>query len=127
MQEHPILLWYLQSGKIFRNLPLTEGVGVFAEFYGEGNVRLVCKGISPYSRDLLRWPPFLENTYNAYTPFSLLARQIPSGEHELKIIVDNRFSENSALHIPNDYMTYGGINRGIVLEHLKRHILNISM
>lgn len=38
----------------------------------------------------------------------------------MKIIVDNRFSENSALHIPNDYMTYGGINRGIVLEHLKK-------
>lgn len=119
MQEHPILLWYLQSGKIFRNLPLTEGVGVSQKFYGEGNVRLVCKGIS-HTAEIYLDGRLLGKHYNAYTPFSLLARQIPSGEHELKIIVDNRFSENSALHIPNDYMTYGGINRGIVLEHLKK-------
>lgn len=89
-------------------------------------MRLVCKGIS-HTAEIYLDGRLLGKHYNAYTPFSLLARQIPSGEHELKIIVDNRFSENSALHIPNDYMTYGGINRGIVLEHLKRHILNISM
>ena len=32
---------------------------------------------------------------------------------------DNRFSEKSALHIPNDYMTYGGIIRPIVLEEVR--------
>ena len=31
---------------------------------------------------------------------------------------DNRFSEESSLHIPNDYMSYGGITRGVVLEEL---------
>ena len=29
-----------------------------------------------------------------------------------------RFSEASALHIPNDYMTYGGVNRPVVLEQV---------
>jgi len=36
----------------------------------------------------------------------------------LEVIADNRFSEESSLHIPNDYMSYGGITRGVVLEEL---------
>lgn len=81
----------------------------------------------PYSRDLFRWPPSLENTIMRIRHFHFWQDRFRAGEHELKIIVDNRFSENSALHIPNDYMTYGGTNRGIVLEHLKKAYIDISM
>ena len=31
---------------------------------------------------------------------------------------DNRFSKKSALHIPNDYMSYGGVSRPVVLENI---------
>lgn len=56
--------------------------------------------------------------YNAYTPFEVVIRDVDNGEHTLRINADNRFSKDSALHIPNDYMTYGGINRPIVLEQI---------
>ena len=43
--------------------------------------------------------------YNAYTPFEVVIRDVDNGEHTLRINADNRFSKDSALHIPNDYMT----------------------
>lgn len=40
------------------------------------------------------------------------------GEHEIRVCVDNTFTEASALHIANDYYTYGGITRPVVLENI---------
>ena len=45
-----------------------------------------------------------------------LALDVPRGEHTLRIEADNRFGEDSALHIPNDYYAYGGINRPVAAE-----------
>lgn len=45
-------------------------------------------------------------------------RRLPEGEHTLTVEVDNRFGEDSALHVPNDYYSYGGITRPIVIEQL---------
>ena len=56
--------------------------------------------------------------YNAYTPFSAVVRGVPAGEHTLEIVADNRFSEESALHVPNDYMSYGGISRPVSVEQV---------
>ncbi len=36
--------------------------------------------------------------------------------HTLVLIVDNTFTEDSSLHIPNDYYAYGGITRPVVME-----------
>ena len=57
--------------------------------------------------------------YNAYTPFSAVVKELPAGEHTLRVYVDNSFGPDSALHVPNDYQTYGGITRPVVLEELK--------
>lgn len=43
---------------------------------------------------------------------------MPEGRHRLKVVVDNSFCEESALHVPNDYQSYGGITRGVALERL---------
>ena len=56
--------------------------------------------------------------YNAYTPFSAVVRGVPAGEYTLEIVADNRFSEESALHVPNDYMSYGGISRPVSVEQV---------
>ena len=56
--------------------------------------------------------------YNAYTGFSGIVKNAEPGEHEIKVRVDNSFSEASALHVPNDYYTYGGIIRPVVLEQI---------
>lgn len=45
-------------------------------------------------------------------------RRLPEGEHALTVEVDNRFGEDSALHVPNDYYSYGGITRPVVIEQL---------
>ena len=39
--------------------------------------------------------------------------------HSLKVIVDNDFRDEYVLDFPNDYMSYGGISRGVVLEYIK--------
>ena len=56
--------------------------------------------------------------YNAFTGFDVLIRTAGAGAHELSVEVDNSFNENSTLHIPNDYYTYGGINRPVELHYL---------
>ena len=65
--------------------------------------------------------------YNAFTGFDILLEDVAAGTHHLRVLVDNRFSEASALHIPNDYYTYGGINRGMELQKLGRaYITNMA-
>ena len=44
--------------------------------------------------------------------------EVQAGEHELLVYVDNSFNEESALHVPNDYYTYGGIIRPVALEEI---------
>ncbi|MDR9829228.1 hypothetical protein RCJ22_26925, partial [Vibrio sp. FNV 38] len=47
-----------------------------------------------------------------------VVRDLKRGVHTLTVKADNRFSEASALHVPNDYMSYGGISRAVVLEEI---------
>ncbi|MDO7872345.1 MAG: glycoside hydrolase family 2 TIM barrel-domain containing protein [Enterococcus casseliflavus] len=54
--------------------------------------------------------------YNAYTPFSCIIPSVKAGNHEIKVVVDNSFTQESALHIPNDYYTYGGLIRGVCIS-----------
>ena len=82
-----------------------------------GNLRIWMGGVSfrasAYLDDAL-----LAEHYGAYTGFEGLALDVPEGEHTLRIEADNRFGDDSALHIPNDYYAYGGINRPVILEEL---------
>lgn len=81
------------------------------------NIRLEFKGISHTARIFLDGEQ-IGSHYNAYTPFSLIRKHPAPGTHLLEVIADNRFSEDSSLHIPNDYYSYGGISRGVLLEEL---------
>ncbi|MBR3642130.1 MAG: hypothetical protein IKN57_01355, partial [Parasporobacterium sp.] len=105
----------------WENLPdFTEyrGEAVYeTDFEAEGTVRLEFKGVSHTASVFVDGTPIARH-YNAYTPFSAVVTGLCAGTHTLKVIVDNRFSEASALHIPNDYMTYGGINRAVAAEEI---------
>lgn len=93
-----------------------RGEGLFARhFTGGGNLRFEFKGVS-HTADVFLDGRKIAHHYNAYTPFSVVAPGVAQGEHLLEVRVDNRFGQASALHIPNDYMTYGGINRPVSLE-----------
>ncbi len=106
----------------WENLPdfsAYRGTGSFRkEFEAEGNVRLVFKGVS-HTATVLVDGKEAGIHYNAYTPFSVMLKDLEPGVHKLEVIADNRFSEKSALHVPNDYMSYGGISRGVAMEELE--------
>lgn len=87
-------------------------------FHAGGNIRLEFKGVSHTATVFLDGQQITSH-YNAYTIFDVIVKNLPEGEHTLVIKADNRFSEASALHIPNDYMSYGGVSRPVVLERLK--------
>lgn len=96
-----------------------RGIGLFTrQFQAEGTVRLVFKGVSHTARVCVDGKE-IGGHYNAFTPFAFVVKDLEPGTHKLEVYADNSFSEASALHIPNDYMSYGGISRGVVLEEVK--------
>lgn len=96
-----------------------RGEGLYTTTFNVGgNIRLEFKGVSHTAAVYLDGEEIASH-YNAYTAFSAIVKNLKVGEHKLTIKADNRFSEKSALHIPNDYMSYGGVSRPVVLEELK--------
>ena len=107
VEQHPELLTYRGKGTFYKKVYIRE----------KTNLRLEFKGVS-HTADVYFDGIFVVHHYNAYTGFSGIVREVEAGEHEIKVCVDNSFNEASALHIPNDYYTYGGITRPVVLEQL---------
>lgn len=83
----------------------------------DSNVRFLFKGVSHTCKVYLDGKE-LGYHYNRYSAFSVTARNVTAGEHFIELWVDNSFSERSALHIPNDYFTYGGITRPVFMEYI---------
>lgn len=95
-----------------------RGEGIYrTSFCGGGNIRLEFKGVSHTATVTLDGSQIASH-YNAYTSFSAIVKDLPEGQHILEIKADNRFSKDSALHIPNDYMSYGGVSRPVVMEEI---------
>ncbi len=86
------------------------------------NIRLEFKGVSHTATIFLDGKKIASH-YNAYTIFDVIIRNLTEGEHILTVRADNRFSSESALHIPNDYMSYGGLSRPVALEILPEQFL----
>ena len=92
-----------------------QGMGIYEkELYLDGRVRFLFKGVSHTAQVYLDGK-LIARHYNAYTPFEAEAEAAP-GMHTLRVEVDNSFNEESALHVPNDYYTYGGITRPVIVE-----------
>ncbi len=95
-----------------------RGKGIYkTTFEAGGTIRLEFKGVSHTATVYLDGKEIASH-YNAYTSFEAIIKNLPEGEHTLEIKADNRFSEESALHVANDYMSYGGISRPVVLEQI---------
>lgn len=84
-------------------------------FTAGGSIRLVCKGVSHFAEVYIDDQKAAKH-YGSYQPFCVYARSLADGEHKLRIKVDNSFKEEYSLDFPNDYMSYGGISRGVALE-----------
>lgn len=104
-EQHPDLLSYRGRGRYTKHIYLN----------GTNNIRLEFKGVS-HTADVYFDGVKIAHHYNAFTPFSAVIPNVSEGEHEIAVDVDNTFGEHSALHIPNDYYTYGGITRPVSLE-----------
>lgn len=87
-------------------------------FRASGNIRLEFKGVS-HTAEVFVDGEKVAVHYNAYTPFAAVIRNLCPGSHKLRVCVDNSFDSRSALHVENDYQTYGGITRAVALEELK--------
>ena len=97
---------------------LYRGEGRYeTNFSAGGNVRIECKGVSHTAKVYVDGKLIAEH-YNAYIPFSAVVQGLSRGEHTLAIVADNRFSDISALHVPNDYMSYGGVTRPDAVEEV---------
>ena len=106
-EQHPDFLSHRGKGTYTRTVYIKRS----------GNIRLEFKGIS-HTADVYFDGEKIAHHYNAFTPFSAVIRNVKKGEHEIRVDVDNTFGEHSALHIPNDYYTYGGITRPAALENI---------
>ena len=104
-EQHPDFLSYRGKGTYTRKVYVRH----------DGNVRLEFKGVS-HTADVYFDGVFAAHHYNAFTPFSMIINNVQKGWHEIVVEVDNTFGEHSALHTPNDYYTYGGITRPVVME-----------
>lgn len=80
-----------------------------------GNARIVFKGVS-HTAKVYFDGELLGSHYGAYGDFSFLVTNLEYKEHILQVEVDNSYSEASALHVNNDYYTYGGIIRPVLIE-----------
>ena len=93
-----------------------RGRGVYEQkITAAGNLRIWLGGVSFQAGVFLDNIP-LATHYGAYTGFEAIAMNLREGEHTLRIEADNRFGDHSALHIPNDYYSYGGIHRPVLME-----------
>lgn len=106
-EQHPGLLNYRGQGTYTKKVYIKR----------QSNIRLEFKGVS-HTADVYFDGEKIAHHYNAFTPFSAVIPDVCAGEHEIRVDADNSFGEHSALHIPNDYYTYGGITRPVALEYI---------
>lgn len=106
-EQHPDFYAYRGKGTYIKKIYVNE----------TGAVRFEFKGVS-HTADVYFDDVHIAHHYNAFTPFNTVVKDIEKGEHEIKVLVDNSFGEQSALHIPNDYYTYGGITRPVSMESI---------
>ncbi|MBQ6787301.1 MAG: beta-glucuronidase [Lachnospiraceae bacterium] len=106
-EQHPELINYRGKGTYTKKVYVSQ----------KTNLRLEFKGVS-HTADVYLDNVFVMHHYNAFTPFAGIIRGVQPGEHVIRVEVDNSFNEKSALHIPNDYYTYGGLTRPVVLEEI---------
>lgn len=104
-EQHPDFIKHRGKGTYSREIELAR----------QQNVRLEFKGVS-HTADVYFDGQKVAHHYNAFTPFSTVIKNVESGKHCISVQVDNTFGEHSALHIPNDYYTYGGLTRPVVWE-----------
>lgn len=92
-------------------------VKIWTEKEFGGNLLLTFKGVG-HTADVSLDDRYLGNHYGAYGEFSFVLKDINYDKHVISVTADNSYSEESALHVENDYYSYGGITRPVLLEQI---------
>lgn len=99
-----------------------RGIGWYRRQFttaADGAVRLVFGGVS-HTGTVFVDGRKVGSHYDAFTPWEVVIPRLKQGCHELVVRVDNTFGKHSALHLENDYYTYGGITRPVELQRVPR-------
>ena len=111
-------VWVPSCLETYPGMENYRGKAVYeTSFFAEGTIRICFKGVSHYAKVWIDGELSAEH-YGSYGEFSAYARDLKAGIHSLRVEVDNQFKEEYSLDFPNDYYSYGGISRGVVLEQL---------
>lgn len=111
-ESHPELCAYRGQGLYRREVVLDW----------DDNIRLYFGAVSHYAKIIWDGKTVCEHN-GAYTPFDCVLTNQSAGKHTLEVLVDSSFDGRSALSVPNDYFTYGGITRGVELEYLNDYYI----
>ena len=103
----PALARYRGKAEYTRTVTLDEAGNVLLRFGGASHTARVFWDDEQVAKH-----------YSAYTAFETVIEKAEAGEHTLRVEVDNAYSEESTLHVPNDYQTYGGLNRPVEMQML---------
>ena len=109
-----------------------ESIPAFSNYKGKctietlqpfaGDVKLTFKGVG-HTAEVYVDGKHLGGHYGAYGEFSFVLKNQEKKEHCICVEADNSFGEASALHVDNDYYSYLGITRPVVLEQLDKAYL----
>lgn len=92
-------------------------VKIWTEKEFGGNLKLTFKGVG-HTAEVGLDETYLGSHYGAYGEFSFILKDIPYDKHVISVTADNSYSQESALHVENDYYSYGGITRPVLLEQI---------
>jgi len=111
-------VWVPSCLETYPGMENYRGEAVYeTRFQAEGTIRICFKGVSHYAKVWIDGELSAEH-YGSYGEFFAYAKDLKAGTHRLCVEVDNQFREEYSLDFPNDYYSYGGISRGVVLEFL---------
>lgn len=86
-----------------------------------GNFRMIFQGAGHSTTVYCDGKQVAEH-YGAYTSFHA-DMCCDYGQHEIKIVCNNTYNENTALHKYNDYYAYGGMIRPLIMEELAAAVI----
>lgn len=126
-------LWELRvPGKNTMKIPVpccVESIPEYSSYKGKcaietklrfaGDCKLTFKGVG-HTADVYLDGQHLGNHYGAYGEFSFVLKNQEDKAHHICVEADNSYSEASALHVDNDYYSYLGITRPVVLEQIDK-------
>ena len=56
--------------------------------------------------------------YDGFVPWDMIVGELSEGKHELVVEIDNTFGDHSALHVPGDHYSSGGIIHPVEIQEI---------